>query len=353
MSEESFVAPEPHELGQVLPAYEFESFIAQGGMGAVYKATQRSLDREVAIKVLPRELGSDPEFQQSFVTEAKAMARLNHPNLISVYDYGEIEGMPYIVMEYVPGKSLYHSAYGQAVEAETSARIVKGILDGLAHAHDNGIIHRDIKPANILLTPNAQPKIGDFGLAHHAESGSDAPIMGTPGYVAPEVFSGESYDGGLADLFSVGVILHQLLTGIDPSGSEGPPTQLSGRVKLDAVWRKATQVDPAQRYATAHEMGADLDRWLSIPKKTAGVPTRNTAPVRVQTLKSAKSGGTGVATALFLVLLAAVAYFGYRWYQQQQGDTKPDTEEVESTEPDETADPSALPAGLETEAPEP
>ena len=145
--------------------YRIVRIVGEGGMGAVYKARQRSLDRDVAIKILPRELGEDPEFHQSFETEAKAMARLNHPNLIGVYDFGAVEGMPYIVMEYVNGKSLFHSAYNIAIDPIQAVTIVKGICDGLAHAHENGVIHRDIKPANILLTPKAEPKIGDFGLA--------------------------------------------------------------------------------------------------------------------------------------------------------------------------------------------
>src|SRR5690606_26349649 len=216
MSSPSFEAPSLELLAQLLPAYEFEAFIAQGGMGAVYKARQRSLDRDVAIKILPRELGEDPEFRQSFETEARAMARLNHPNLIGVYDSGDVDGMLYIVMEYVNGKALYHSSYNMAVEPAQAVAIVKAICEGLAHAHENGVIHRDIKPANILLTPKAEPKIGDFGLARPA--GSDGPglIMGTPGYTAPEILRHPEHADRRSDLYAVGVILFELLTGQRP-----------------------------------------------------------------------------------------------------------------------------------------
>ena len=184
-------APETGEVGSEevqasFPELEIEGMIGRGGMGAVYKATQRSLDRAVAIKILPREFGADPEFRKSFETEAKAMARLNHPNLIGVYDFGDVDGMPYIVMEFVNGKSLYHSAWNKAIDPEQAVSIVKGICHGLGHAHENGVIHRDIKPANILLTPKAEPKIGDFGLARPTDAEGHGLVMGTPGYTAPE-----------------------------------------------------------------------------------------------------------------------------------------------------------------------
>ncbi|MEM9237328.1 MAG: serine/threonine-protein kinase, partial [Verrucomicrobiota bacterium] len=254
MSPETFNAPEPEQLAELLPAYDFEAFIAKGGMGAVYKATQKSLDRAVAIKVLPREFGADPEFRQAFETEAKAMAKLNHPNLISVYDYGDIDGMPYIVMELVEGKSLYHSSWNKAIEPEQAVTIVEGILQGLGHAHEHGILHGDIKPANILLTAKAEPKIGDFGLARPADSEGTGIIMGTPGYAAPELTRSPESIGKSTDLFAVGVILHELLTGIRPDTNDGAPTQPFGDARLDAIWKKTTDADLSRRYATAEEI---------------------------------------------------------------------------------------------------
>lgn len=161
-----FIAPSPQELAPFFPAYQINGFIAQGGMGAVYSATQTSLDRPVAIKILPKVFSSDPHFQANFEAEAKAMARLSHSNLIGVYDFGEADGMLFIVMELVEGKSLHESCRGEPIEQKEAGRLVSEICRGLAHAHKAGIIHRDIKPGNILLTPTAEPKIGDFGLAH-------------------------------------------------------------------------------------------------------------------------------------------------------------------------------------------
>ena len=145
----SFVAPPLEELDGLLDGYHFESFIAQGGMGAVYLARQTSLDRQVAVKVLPREFSEDEEFIKSFQSEAKLMAKLNHPNLIGIYDFGDIDGMLYIIMEFVKGKSLHHSAHGKAINQETAVDIISAVCAGLDHAHDAGILHRDIKPANI------------------------------------------------------------------------------------------------------------------------------------------------------------------------------------------------------------
>ncbi len=315
MSTDAFQAPSPDYLAELLPQYGIESFIAQGGMGAVYKARQISLDRDVAIKVLPKELGGDAEFRESFLTEAKAMAKLNHPNLLGVFDYGDVDGMPYIVMEYVEGGSLHQAAWNQAIEPASAVAIVKGICDGLAHAHENGIIHRDIKPSNILLTIKAEPKVADFGLAHSTDAEESGMMMGTPGYTAPEVFHDPGQAGVLADVYSVGVILHQLLTGIDPAGSAGPPTKPTGNLRLDAIWRKATNIHPAQRYPSMAAMASELDKWLGTTKKVADVATGRpayTPPKRTTQTIGAGGGGMGVFPKIIIIgILAVAVYFTY------------------------------------------
>ena len=269
MSSTPFEAPTLETLAALLPAYEIQAFIAQGGMGAVYKARQRSLDRDVAIKVLPRELGEDPDFRKSFETEARAMARLNHPNLIGVYDSGDVDGMLYIAMEYVNGKSLYYSAYNLAVDPAQAATIVKGICDGLAHAHENGVIHRDIKPANILLTPKREPKIGDFGLARPTGAEGPGLVMGTPGYTAPEVLERPEHADRRSDIYAVGVILYELLTGRKQEPNCPLPSAVSGCDRaLDTIWQNATHPNPAFRYADASAMSKALDEWQN--KASAG-----------------------------------------------------------------------------------
>ena len=212
-----FVAPSLEELAPLFPAYEIEAFIAQGGMGAVYRATQRSLDRLVAIKILPREFGEDENFRASFEAEAKAMAKLNHPNLIGVYDFGDIDGMLFIVMEFVEGKALYYSVHKKAIDPLVAFEMVSTISRGLAHAHAGGIIHRDIKPANILLDLEANPKIGDFGLARPLDQDrSGGVVFGTPGYTAPEVYKNDHPVDQRSDIFSIGALLYELLSGKPP-----------------------------------------------------------------------------------------------------------------------------------------
>lgn len=256
-----FVAPSLEGIAPHFPSYEMEHFIAQGGMGAVYQARQISLDRQVAIKILPREFGQDETFRASFEAEAKAMAKLNHPNLIGVYDFGEVDGMLFLIMEYVNGKSLFHSSHGIAIEPAQAAEIVSAICHGLEHAHAAGILHRDVKPANILLTPDATPKIGDFGLAGpiDAAASDDEVVYGTPGYTAPEVISRGAVDHR-ADIFSTGVILHELLTGSLPDSSSTPPSTISGcPASFDSIVARSTHANPEMRFASAGEMAKALE----------------------------------------------------------------------------------------------
>jgi serine/threonine protein kinase len=323
MNAESFDPPSLEDLASLLPGYNLIAFIAQGGMGAVYKARQRSLDRDVAIKILPRELGADPEFRRSFETEAKAMARLNHPNLIGVYDFGDADGMPYIVMEYVPGKSLFHSAHNLAVEPRQAVTIVKAICDGLAHAHENGVIHRDIKPANILLTPKAEPKVGDFGLARPAGEGSTGLLMGTPGYTAPEIIRQPDHADHRSDIFALGVILYELLIGRCPPYDVPPPppsTIVGCDAALDAICAIATHPAADMRYPRAEVMSAALDQWLRAdsrvpaPKTTATISRAPARPPRPMAAEAApivvRSRGNSsfvVQAAVLAVLIVASA----------------------------------------------
>ncbi len=352
MSATPFQAPDPEHLAELMPQYDIEGFIAQGGMGAVYKARQRSLERDVAIKILPKELG-DSEFRAAFATEAKAMARLNHPNLLGVFDFGEIDGMPYIAMEYVRGQSLYESAHNQAVEPLQAVTIVRGICDGLTHAHENDIVHRDIKPANILLTLDAKPKIGDFGLAHAADSDQPGLMMGTPGYTAPEVFQNPDSAGTLADIYSVGVILHQLLTGIDPSGCLEPPTELTGNIRLDAIWRKAVNVDPSQRYQTVASMASDLEKWVTT--KTSGSLVSGGAPFSPTNRPVPVSSGSGGSMFKWFIIaiLVGLSVFTYQHLQEKKETIKNGTASANGSNPDTVTTPAPVPDTQPVKEPEP
>ncbi len=312
-----FVAPEPADLAPLFPGYEIQSLIATGGMGAVYCAVQKSLDRTVALKILPMELSSDAAFCAGFEAEAKAMARLNHPNLIGVYDFGEVNGMLYIIMEFVPGKSIFHSADGIAIDPSEVIRLVTGICHGLAHAHQHGIIHRDIKPSNVLLDLNAQPKIGDFGLARpldrKIEEGEE--IFGTPHYTAPEVVNDPHSVDHRADIFSVGVLLHELLTGKLPDNDPRPASLISHcDTRFDAIIRRATQPVPAARYASATEIATELQAIAQSSAaqghRAVAVP-RPAAPRRNYAAKKKKSSGMSSVFLLLLVGAAAAAYWHF------------------------------------------
>jgi serine/threonine protein kinase len=305
----AFIAPSLEELAPLFPAYDIEAFIAQGGMGAVYKARQRSLDRSVAIKILPREFGDDAQFRASFEAEAKAMARLNHPNLISVYDFGDIDGMLFIVMEFVQGKALFYSAHKKIIDPKVALPLVSTISRGLAHAHNGGIIHRDIKPANILLTTDATPKIGDFGLARPVDiDDSDGVVFGTPGYTAPEIYHRQPVDQR-SDIFSVGALLYELLTGKLPA-PESTSMTTGFDPRIDAIISKATQADPTRRYSKVDELADDIDSLLpklSGPKFTTASPVATPQPVLASQKKS--SALPVFITLALLIGGGAAAYF--------------------------------------------
>ncbi len=311
-----FTAPDPADLAPLFPGYEIQGLIATGGMGAVYSAVQKSLDRTVALKILPVEFSKDAAFRIGFETEAKAMARLNHPNLIGVYDFGEVNDMLYIIMEFVAGQSVYHAAYGKVLDQAEAVRLVLGVTGGLAHAHENGILHRDIKPSNILLDLNAQPKIGDFGLArpveHKISEGEE--IFGTPHYTAPEVVNAPHTVDHRADIFSVGVLLHELLTGRLPANDPRPAsTIVSCDPRLDGIIKRATQPLAAARYSSAAEMARDLQAVATtLAQKMArpGVgPVAAPRPVtrRPSAKRVAKKDSGATPVILIVVALAAAA----------------------------------------------
>lgn len=284
-----FEAPDLHEVAGLFPSYDIYSLIACGGMGAVYHGNQRSLDRHVAIKILPRAFSNDPEFRVIFEAEAKAMAKLNHPNLIGVYDFGEVEGLLYIIMEYVPGSSLYQVSHGRVVHQDDALKMVISVCRGLAHAHEHGILHRDIKPSNILMDTNATAKIGDFGLASNlgkqVQEGEQ--IFGTPGYTAPEVIEPPHIFDHRADIFSIGVMLHEMLTGITPNGVDPiAPLPPGTNPKLRTIIQRASNPNPAARHTSADELAAELEKVAATPYNpllaTTSVNVRATSSVKVR-----------------------------------------------------------------------
>ncbi len=345
-SQTGFTPPDPEHLARLFPSYDIVRLIACGGMGAVYEAVQRSLDRSVAIKILPSEFTADETFRNAFESEAKAMARLNHPNLIGVYDFGEVEGMLFIIMEYVPGLSLFNRVNDQPLAPPEAARLLAGVSRGLAHAHENGIIHRDIKPANILLDSHNQPKIGDFGLARPLESKirEGEEIFGTPGYTAPEVLQNPQGIDHRADIFSLGVVVHEMLTGKLPSEDPRPASAISQcDPRFDALVRKATQPNPAARHKNAAELAAELDAIASAGGRrilqTAAARRPAVIP-RTRTVAT-KSSSTGPVVAALLFAILGVG--GLIWFLNQT--SPPPQIQTDFTDTDTS--------GIQTEAPAP
>lgn len=304
----------------MFPKYQILSLIATGGMGAVYHAVQTSLEREVAIKILPVEFGNDPDFREGFGAEAKAMAKLNHPNLIGVYDYGDVEGMLFIVMEYVPGQSLHDACNGSPIDPAEVIRLMTGICHGMAHAHGQGILHRDIKPANILIDTQLQPKVGDFGLARPMDKqvGEEEAIFGTPGYAAPEVIEAPQTMDQRADIFALGVLLHELLTGHLPASDPRPPSAISHcDPRFDAIVSKATQPDPRLRYQSASEIADALQKIAStashraLPNAPIAGPKKPGARVRPGR-SSSKEGFNFAGLILPIAAAASLVFYFYK-----------------------------------------
>ena len=354
-ADHTFIPPTPEELAPLFPGYQVNRLIACGGMGAVYEAIQISLDRAVAIKILPQEFTSDDSFRIAFETEAKAMARLNHPNLIGVYDFGEVNDMLFIIMEYVPGISLFHAADGQPILQEEVAPLLISICRGLAHAHENGIIHRDIKPANILLNHDNEPKIGDFGLARplerQSQEGED--IFGTPGYTAPEVIRFPQSVDHRSDIFSIGVLLHELLTGMLPEADARPASAICNcDPRFDAVIRKATHPIPSERYHDAHEIASEIARIQTTarPRVLQTSPPPGGNPRIPRTARPPARKSNHLKITLILVLLFAIGAVAYLYDQKstpEQAESANDTpvgDSSQSTLPDQPVEPPPEPA---------
>ena len=262
----AWTPPTPEALAPLFPAYEIGALLGRGGMGAVYRARQKSLDRLVAIKLLPFELGVREDFAERFRREATALARLNHPHIVAVHDFGQADdGHYFMVMEYVAGSDLAARLRTGPLPPEEALAIVRQVCEALEFAHAHGVVHRDIKPGNILLDAAGRVKVTDFGIAQLA---GDEPrtaltvtgtFLGTPEYVAPEQMRPAAIVDHRADIFSVGVMLYELLTGQLPRGVFRPLGQLVPAARgLDRVITRALQSEPGSRYGAMRELRAEL-----------------------------------------------------------------------------------------------
>ncbi len=264
---EPFVPPSAEELDGLITGYKFLQFIERGGMGAVYKAVQKSLNRTVAVKLLPQVHRNKESFAERFKREAHALAQLNHPHIIAVHDFGETpDGQMYYVMEFVSGMDLQQLLKRDPPEPRQILRIITQVCDALQYAHEHGIVHRDIKPANILVDERGNVKVADFGLAKVVGPQSvdftvTGTTLGTPDYIAPEALDQSKNIDHRADIYSLGVMIYELFTGHVPKGMWEPPSIRSGADKgIDAVVSKAMQNNPEKRYQHVRDMTQVLEK---------------------------------------------------------------------------------------------
>jgi tRNA A-37 threonylcarbamoyl transferase component Bud32 len=262
-----FVPPSPRELAARFPQLEILELIGQGGMGAVYKARQPGLDRLVAVKILPPQIGRDPAFAERFTREARALAKLSHPHIVAIYDFGPAGELYYFLMEYVDGVNLRQLLREHKLHPQEALKIVPQICEALQFAHDEGIVHRDIKPENILLDKKGRVKIADFGLAKLlGRTGPDTfltgsqQVMGTLHYMAPEQMGRPLEVDHRADIYSLGVVFYEMLTGELPVGRFEPPSRrVQVDVRLDEIVLRALENKPEQRYQHISDIKTQIE----------------------------------------------------------------------------------------------
>lgn len=316
-----FASPSIAELQPKFPQYELLSLLGKGGMGVVYKARQTALDRLVAIKILPPEVSDNPAFAARFAREAKAMARLSHPHIVAVHDFGQVDGLFYFVMEFVDGLNLRQALRAGEIHPTEALAIVPQICEALQFAHDEGVVHRDIKPENILIDKRGRVKVADFGLAKllgQDTSGRDLTaaqeVMGTLRYMAPEQMESSKAVDHRADIFSLGVVFYELLTGELPLGRITPPSKkVHVDVRLDEVVLRALENEPARRYQHAGDIKTAIEE-ASVPQPSAsdfaiGSPRDMPADLLPRVMATATGGVLGGLTMAGALALVSYAFW--------------------------------------------
>src|SRR3954463_865099 len=262
-----FQPPPLEDVARLFPQLEILGLLGAGGMGAVYKARQPALDRIIALKVLPGGDGSGANFTERFNREARALARLSHPNIVAVYEFGQLGGLSFFIMEFVDGANLRQLEKASRLSPREALQIIPQICDALQYAHDQGVVHRDIKPENGLLDRKGRVKMADFGLAkilgydpEAARLTAEGQVMGTPHYMAPEQVERPLTVDHRADIYSLGVVFYEMLTGDLPLGKFSPPSRkVEMDVRLDDVVLRALENDPERRYQKASEVKTQVE----------------------------------------------------------------------------------------------
>jgi serine/threonine protein kinase len=278
-------APRPEDLAPYFPHLEILELLGQGGMGAVYKARQIKLGRLVALKILPAQASRDPAFAQRFQREARALAHLNHPHIVAVHDFGTAGGLFYFLMEFVDGVNLRSLIQNKNLTPAQALEIVPQICDALQYAHDEGVVHRDIKPENILLDKKGRVKIADFGLAKLLRATPVGPrltashqLMGTPHYMAPEQVERPQQVDHRADIYALGVVFYEMLTGELPLGKFAAPShKVRVDARLDEVVLRTLERDPVRRYQHVSDIKSAVESLRHVP----GTPVKQAAEIPI------------------------------------------------------------------------
>ncbi len=291
--------PPIEKIAAAFPQWEILELIGRGGMGFVYKVRQPSLDRTVALKILSPELGRDPAFAERFAREARTLGKLHHPNIVTVFEHGEKDGFFYLLMEYVDGVNLRQAMRAGRFSPEQALAIVPGICDALQSAHAQGIWHRDIKPENILLDNEGKVKIVDFGIARIVgDPQRDFTLthtgnaLGSFSYMAPEQHEKPHDVDHRADIYSLGVVIYEMLTGELPLGRFPAPSQKSAvDARIDEIVFKTLEKERELRQQSANEVKTDVHGMMT-----------SAAPAAI----AAQSSGSRIGTSGFRLMIAAV-----------------------------------------------
>jgi serine/threonine-protein kinase PpkA len=348
-----------------IPGYQIERELGEGAMATVYLATQRSLERKVALKVMAPALAADPSFCERFLREGKTLARLSHPHTVTIYDIGNVGHHYYMAMEYLPNGTL-KDRIAAGVAPEQGLRWLRQIASALGYAHAQGLVHRDVKPANILFRADGNAVLSDFGIAKSLEDRTQFTqagfAVGTPSYMSPEQARGQQIDGR-ADLYALGVVFYEILTGKLPySGNDSLSTALAhlteplpelplDQVRFQGILRKLLAKDPAERFANADALIAALDNLtsalpledneptqerpvdLSARTTFAPLPEPKTEQVRPQTAGGKVPGSRRLILALILIGALGVGGVGYWWWPRPAPVVGPDTAQAGTEKP--------------------
>ncbi|EEF58027.1 serine/threonine-protein kinase [Pedosphaera parvula] len=330
----AFVPPTVEQIAKLFPQFEINELLGHGGMGAVYKARQPRLDRWVALKILAPERQTDPQFAERFEREARALAWLNHPNIVTVYDFGETQGHYYLLMEFVDGLTLRQFLQARKLSPEESLIIIPQICQALQYAHEHGIIHRDIKPENILIDKDSNVKIADFGIAKLLDQEPQnisltgaQDVMGTPHYMAPEQIEKPQTVDYRADIYSLGVVFYEMLTGELPLGNFQRPSQKAHiDVRLDEVVLHALEKDPERRYQKVSQVKTDVETIAATPDHVEPPISRTPPPIPKATPPPTGMsfgwkiaiGIAGLGAALLLIAVCVVLFFAGTKPKQSQ-----------------------------------